>query len=266
MELTGKRYGRTNLRKLLGTRRGVVIVAFVCALAAAGILIYAMARYRHSINSGTAPETVFVASQLIPKNTPGAVISSEGMFRAEHIATRQVAGTAIADAALLRGEVAVRDIYPGEQLTTADFTANGGLPAQLAPDERAVTLTMDQEHGMLGLLQGGDHVDVYAGISSQTAAGQATPELRLLIANVPVLKAGTSNGSSGIAGASTNNTSPVTLDVPEAAAGPLAFAADNGKVWLVLRPANATATKTPPLITVQSLLLGGKPVPFGGSK
>jgi Flp pilus assembly protein CpaB len=266
MELTGKRYGRGDWRKLMGTRRGTVTIAVVCALVAAGILIYAMARYRSSVNRGTAPEAVFVANQLIPKNTPGDVISSNGMFRVTHIATRQVSAGAIADAALLRGEVAAHDIYPGEQLTTADFTLNGGLPAQLQPSERAMTLTMDQEHGMLGLIQPGDHVDVYAGISSQSGAGQATPELRLLISNVPVLKPGTSNGNSGIAGAATNNTSGVTLEVPATDAGLLAFAADNGKVWLVLRPANATSTPSAPLITLQSLLLGTKPVPFGGRK
>jgi Flp pilus assembly protein CpaB len=203
---------------------------------------------------------------LIPKNTSGDVIANEGLFKPTKIATRQVSAGAIADAAILRGRVAVRDINAGEQLTTADFTGNGGLPAQLGPSDRAMTLTLDQQHGMLGLLQNGDHVDVYAGVSANSATGQAIPELRLLIGNVPVLKAGSDNGTSGIGSANSNNSSPVTLKVPDSAAGPLAFAADYGKVWLVLRPANAKYTAPPSLITVQSLLLAGKPAFYGGGK
>lgn len=266
MELTGKRYGRTDWRKLLGTRRGTVVVAVLCTIAAAGVLVFAMSRYRNSVNAGGAPETVFVASQLIPKNTPGDVIANQGMFKATKIATRQVAAGAIANAALLHGEVAVRDIDAGEQLTAADFTANGGLPTQLSPTDRAITLTLDQEHGMLGLLHDGDHVDVYAGVSVTSTAGQAVPELRLLISNVPVLKAGTNNGGSGLGSTSSSNTSPVTLKIPASEAGALALAADDGKVWLVLRPANAKPTAGPSLITVQSLLLGSRPATYGGGK
>jgi Flp pilus assembly protein CpaB len=266
MELTGKRYGRTDWRKLLGSRRGTVIVAVLCTIAAAGVLVFAMNRYRNSVNASGAPERVFVATQSIPKNTPGDVIATDRMFRTAQIATKQVAAGAIADAAFLHGEVAVRDIYAGEQLTAADFTANGGLPAQLAPTDRAITLTLDQEHGMLGLLHDGDHVDVYAGVAVTSTGGQAVPELRLLIANVPVLKAGADNGSSGLGSSNSSNTSPVTLKVPASAAGAVALAADDGKVWLVLRPANAKPAAGPSLITIQSLLLGSRPATYGGGK
>jgi hypothetical protein len=56
----------------------------------------------------------------------------------------------------------------------------------------------------------------------------------------------------------------VTLDVTEAQAGPLAFSADNGKVWLVLRPANTSSTAPSSIVTVQSLLLGSTAIPTGG--
>jgi Flp pilus assembly protein CpaB len=261
MEITSKKYGRSDWRKLLATRRGTVTVAVASAVVAAGILVFAMERYRHTVDANGNPETVFVASQAIPKNTPGDVIAGENLFKSTQIVGKQVSAGAIADAAALHGKVTVRDINPGEQLTASDFTTNGGLPSQLAPSERAITLTLDNEHGMLGLLNTGDHVDVYAGISMQGTGGVNEPVLRLLAADVPVLKPGSSSGSSSTIGAGgSNSSSQVTLKVPDADAGPLAYAADNGKVWLVLRPANATSTPAPSSTTIQSLLFGSKPV------
>jgi Flp pilus assembly protein CpaB len=49
----------------------------------------------------------------------------------------------------------------------------------------------------------------------------------------------------------------VTLNVRDDQAGSLAYAADNGNVWLVLRPANAAAATQASPVTAQSLLAGG---------
>lgn len=266
MELTRKRYARSDWRKLLGTRKGSVLIGLACAAVAAVVLLVAMASYRHSVASGNSA-TVLVATQRIPKNTSGDVIAGETLFKATQIASKQATAGAVADAALIRGKVAVRDIFPGEQLTAADFSGNGGLPAQLAPTHRAMTVSLDSQHGMVGLLHNGDHVDVYGGIDDQSQLGRSTPVLRLLMRDVPVLRAGaTSGGTSGIGGGGANSTSDVTLDISDSRAGALAFAQDHGKVWLVLRPANAVNTVPPSIITVQSFLLAGQPVAGGGGQ
>lgn len=265
MELTGNRYTRPDWRKRLSTRRGTAMIALACAIVAGGVIVLAMSRYRSSVNASGNPETVLVATQAIPKNTPGAVLANSGMFKATQIVSKQVSAGAVADASLLQGKVAVRDISPGEQLTVSDFTSNGGIPAQLAPTERALTLSLDNQHGMLGLLNTGDHVDVYAGFGVQSGNGLTVPVLRLLMSDVPVIKAGTDSSASGVTGGS-NTTSQVTLKVPDNQAGQLAYAQDNGKVWLVLRPANATSTAAPSTITLQSLLLGTKSIPASGAK
>lgn len=264
MELTGKNYTRKDWRSLLATRRGTVLVAGVCAIVAAGILIFAMQRYRHNVNSEGTPQTVFVASSLIQKGTAGDAIASQQLFKPTSITGKQVTAGAIADTSQLHGKVAAADIRPGQQLTASDFTAGGGLPAQLAPDERAMAITVDTAHGMVGQIHDGDHVDVYAGFDLEPPTGRNRPVLRLLMGNVPVLRAG-SSGSGGLGGGNpqTQQTN-VTLNVKDDQAGPLAFAADNGKVWLVLRPANTTSTAPPSIISVESLLLGTRPVTSGG--
>jgi Flp pilus assembly protein CpaB len=236
---------------------------------AAGILLFAAARYRHSVNLTTQPETVYVASTLIQKGTPADVVSGGGMYRAERIVSKQVAAGAIADTAAIHGKVAARDIQPGEQLTLEDFTSGGGLVSQLAPDERAMSVALDTSHGLAGVIQAGDRVDVYAGIDASTARGGgatgAGAALRLLIPNVQVL-AVNQNGGGGLGGQSVNSESDVVLRIKASDAGALAFAADYGKVWLVLRGANATSAgaQKQALYTINSLLLGSRTSGSGG--
>lgn len=265
-ELTARtrRYGRRDWRGLLTTRKGATLTGLVCVAVAAALVLAAMSSYRKSVGAGVAPQTVFVASQLIAKNTPASVIAQGDLFKPVQVHTDQVAAGAIADMTAVHGKVAAKDIYPGEQLTSADFTSAGGLPAQLGPNERAVTLSLDQAHGLVGAIQTGDHVDVYAGLQLQSSLGQDTPVLRLLMTNVPVLKAPASQQAGGVGAAQTSTTSLVTLGVDSSQAGPLAYASDNGKVWLVLRPADAAATAPPSMVTVQSLLFGAKTLPTGG--
>ena len=43
--------------------RGTATVAVVCGLIAAAVLVFAMQRYRQSVNAGGQPETVLVATK-----------------------------------------------------------------------------------------------------------------------------------------------------------------------------------------------------------
>ena len=151
MEFTGSNYTRNDWRKMLGTRKGTIIVAAVCAVIAATILIVALNNYRDSVSSSNNQETVLVASNLIQKGTSGDAIASEQLFQPKSVAAKQVTTGAIADTAQLHGRVAVADIFPGQQLTAADFTSNGGLASQLAPTQRAMTISVDPSHGMVGV-------------------------------------------------------------------------------------------------------------------
>src|SRR5579884_520371 len=127
MEVTGSNYTRGDWRSFVATKRGTVLVAGVCALIAGAIIVIAMQHYRHSIDSEGVQQTVLVASQPIQKGTAGSAIASEQLFKATSVAGKQVTAGALADTAQLRGKVAAREIYAGEQLTAADFAPVGGL-------------------------------------------------------------------------------------------------------------------------------------------
>jgi Flp pilus assembly protein CpaB len=263
VELTGNKYAGGGWRKLLATRRGTVLVATVCAVVAAAIIIIAMNSYRHNVNAENSPETVFVASGLIQKGTSGEAIASGQLFKATSIATKQVSTGAIADAAQLHGKVATANIYPGQQLTASDFTASGGLPSELGPSQRAMTVTVDSAHGMVGQINNGDHVDVYADLES--GSGKAQQFVRLLLTDVPVLKTPTSANNGTFGNNPSTQQSNVTLKVDSDQAGALAFASDNGKVWLVLRPANAAPSPSGSTVSVQSLASGSSTAAPAGS-
>jgi Flp pilus assembly protein CpaB len=269
MELAGNKYkSGGGLRKLLSTRQGTALVAGACTLVAAAVLLFAASRYRHSVDVSAQPQTVFVASSLIQQGTAGDAISTGGMFRSERIASKQATAGAIADASVIHGKVAARDIQPGEQLTLSDFVAGGGLVSQLAPNQRAISVALDTSHGLVGVVHAGDRVDVFVGVNAAGTGGAgAGAAERLLIPNVPVLSsAQSSNGGLGSGGTSVTTQSDVVLKVNASDAGALAFASDNGKIWLVLRGANATEPRTEAqsIYTVNSLLLGSKPLRAGG--
>jgi Flp pilus assembly protein CpaB len=103
-------------------------------------------------------------------------------------------------------------------------------------------------------------VDISAGFNviprgpngTPTDGGQARPMLRMILSNVPVLALGEKTR-----GASSTN---VSLGVDDVHAAELAFASDNGKLWLALRPSAGAKASKPGIVTVETLLLGVPPV------
>jgi Flp pilus assembly protein CpaB len=259
VELTGNRYTGNDWRGLLSTRRGTVVIAIVCTLVAAGILAYAASRYRQSVQRSAGVQTVLVANATILKGTSGDVVATQQMFHTQSIAVKNVSAGAVADTAVLHGQVAAADISPGQQLTLGEFTASGGYASQLAPDERVISIPLDASHGLAGVAQAGDRVDVYAGLNLEGSAGGGSlgASLRLLVSNVSVLAVNQGSGS-GLGSGGAGQQSDVVLKVKASEAGALAFASDHGKIWLVLRGPNAAepSTQAKAIYNVQTLLRG----------
>lgn len=243
--------------RLLSTRRGTMALGIGAGVLAAVILLVYLNRYRESISATSEPATVLVAKRLIQKGTPGDVIGSQSWFTTARIPQSELKDGAFTDPSTLRGRIAAADIYPGQQLAVADFTLLAdatAVGAKLTNDQRALSVPLDAAHGMVGNIGAGDHVDVYAGFNVETAVG-SKPVLKLLMPNALVLRGAESGG--GLAGGGSGN---LVLRASDQQAAEIAFAADNGKLWAVLRPAaNARPTK-PALVTVETVLFGVKPV------
>lgn len=237
---TSTKIGGRSLRDMLSTRSGATAAAAVAAILA-GILLFAFVqKYRHSQNASSASTPVFVATSLIPQGSSADVIASEQLLQRTTVRGSQVQSGAIADPAVLHGQVAVRNIYPGQQITAADFTPSSGVESQLTASDRAVSVPVDAAHGLIGYVHTGDHVDALASFSVGAGKGTVTR----LAQDVLVLSAPSSNGVTG--GGNTDN---ILLRVGEKDAPAFAYAADNGKVWILLRPPLGATQSSAPAAT-----------------
>jgi Flp pilus assembly protein CpaB len=250
-------------QRLISTRAGTIAVAAGAALLAGISIAVYLNRYRHSVSSQGAPVTVLVAKGTIAKGTSGDVVAAQGMFTTATLRESQLREGAFSDAAAIRGRVAVRDVYKGQQLTAADFVAGTtSLPSTLTGTQRIVTVPLDNAHGLIGHVQVGDRVDVYAGFNitpvGTVTSSQSFPVVRRLMDNVLVVDV-TGSAQSGLASQQGNTN--VSLRMSDADAAKVAFASDNGKVWLALRPAVNAHSSKPGLVTVESEVFGLPPLP-----
>jgi Flp pilus assembly protein CpaB len=228
-------------RDILSTRGGAMTVAAVAAILA-GILIYAFVqKYRNDQSSSSASTTVFVASSFIPAGSSADLIASEQLLQRTSVRGSQAQSGAISDPSALHGEVAARNIYPGQQLTASDFTTSSTIASNLAANDRAVAVPADSAHGLVGYAHKGDHVDVLA--SFPGGGGNSRGSVTTLASDVLVLEAPSSSGTLG----SNSNNNVLLLRVSDQDASRVAYAVDNGKVWVVLRPPlGATQSQTEP--------------------
>jgi Flp pilus assembly protein CpaB len=226
------RIGGKTPKDILSSRRGAIAVAATAAVLA-GVLIFMFVQgYRSSVDSSASTTPVFVASGFIPKGTSTSLIASGQLMQRAAVKTNAVERGAITDPSVLHGEVTATDIYPGQQLTAADFTATGvTIGSQLTATTRAIAIPVDSAHGLTGFVQAGDHVDVLASFSG---AGNVHGAVNVVAQNVLVLSA-PSGGTGGTPGAGSGNGN-IVLRVGTPIAQQLAFDADNGKVWIALRP------------------------------
>jgi Flp pilus assembly protein CpaB len=243
------------VQKMLATRGGTVAVGGFAAAFGALLLLMYLAQYRNSVDESGEPITVLIAKSLIEKGTPGDIVGIKGLFQTTDAPRDQLQDGAITDPSALRGRLATNDVYPGEQLTTGDFSASasGALGTQIAGNQRAISVPVDAAHGMVGQLRTGDRIDVLAGFNVTTGAGGGRPVVKVLTQNVLVLEA----PKRAVAGAV--NAANVVLRTTYAEAAEIAWAVDNGKVWVVLRPRTGAPVKRPRVVTPEALL-GVRPV------
>ena len=254
MRTTQRSMSRPSLGGMLATRKGSLTLALLCAVVAAGLLVFALGRYRHNVQAVTKQATVLVATGNIPKGTAGSTIAARGLFRAMPVVATQLTPGAISDASLLAGKVVATKVLPGQQLTLADFTGVAGVTGLLAPDQRAVSIAIDEAHGNTDVLQPGDRVDVYATLS---AGNKATPSVLLLASNIQVIKIA---GSSTVVGGQAVAGGSLVLAVSSSQVPEVDLAASQGSLYLALRPTNATKpSPTPTTLSsvVASSLQGG---------
>ena len=224
----------SNVTERLSTSRGGAVALGIAAAVLAGILLLVyLDRYRESVRGETADTPVLVAKSLIIKGTSGTQVAQRDQYQAAELPRDEIKEGGIADPAYLSGRIAVNDILPGQQLTTADFTEapSTSVTTRLVGPQRAISVDIDNVHGSLSQLAAGDRIDIYVA----AGGGRNGQEIvKLFRPNVYVLAV--PGGTEGRELTGSAPSSNLILQVHQRDAADFAFAADNTQLWFVLRP------------------------------
>jgi Flp pilus assembly protein CpaB len=253
--------------RLMSTRAGTIGVGAAAAAIAAVILLVYLNGYRNSVRASNAPVSVLVAKSLIPKGTSGTIIAKRDLFQTASVAKDHAKEGALADPAAIGGRVALADIYPGQQLTVGDFsvTTTESVPTKITGTQRGISISIDGAHGMIGHVQAGDFVDVYAGVKKYDPETKREEMIvKLLIPKVQVLAVPGVVQAAGTVGAEPGGGGNVVLRVNRTQSARVAWVHDNGRLWLVLRPQSGSRI-TPPQTVDLAAILRVKPREKGGA-
>ena len=177
----------------------------------------------------------FAAKVFIPKGTTALALAKKGLFESTSIPKDQLKEGAVTDAAVIQGQVALNDIYPGQQLTATDF---------------GVTATSSALSGSADLLGAGRTTGTWRALAinldaisrHHPADADRRPRRRLrptggkiglLMQNVLVLQA---PNQAAIGHDARRPRQLTSCGFRRSSQRRFAFAADNGSIWFALRP------------------------------
>ena len=159
----------------MGSRRTVILIA---AVLIGAIAAYALYNYVNGVEDRAYDNAkrvqVFVVKQPIAKGTPGDQAVGDKLVQAGQIPQEFRPATAITDTAVLNGKVALTNLVPGQVVVDGMFvdqaTAFVTFSERIPVDQVAVTVSVDQVHGVAGLLVPGDKVNLMVVLDPQLAA------------------------------------------------------------------------------------------------
>jgi pilus assembly protein CpaB len=238
------------------SRATAVLVAIVLALlATVALVVYVRSADQRAV-AGQDPVKVLVAAKVIPASTTGEQAFNRGLIATTELPRRAVARGAITSVGAIGGRVAAVDIQPGEQLLDSRWvTADSAAGSHLLPipaDRQAIAIAVDLTRQVSGFVTPGDHISLVASfdVHPTDAKGDSKgPDVKLsrfLLQDVTVLAVGTqplpNPAAGGKATANKGQTlTTVTLAVKPTDVERVAFAAENGSLYLSLLPPGQAA-------------------------
>lgn len=177
---------------------------------------------------------VYKVSGAIAQGTTGATAISRGLIKQGQIPQQFLPTDAVTDLASIRSDIAVANLAPGQIVASSLFaspqTAVASAAQAIPKGDVAITVSVDQVHGVAGMIRPGDMVDILV----QTTGGVE----RFLYQNVSVLAVGTAlnpgttvtatNGSTTATTAPSSSSGLLTFALPPDAAAHIALAASGG--------------------------------------
>jgi pilus assembly protein CpaB len=230
------------------TLRLSIIVVLVLATAAFGLIAYNMSLPKPAVQvtentPAPAPLTVgyFVAARPLPRGT---------LAREEDFAVRSLPPDSVPTGAILdtpdariglRGALIRKFLDAGSPVTSQDVLRprdRGFLASVLAPDSRAISIKVDAESGVSGLIWPGDYVDIVltqvdkADVARGTLSETVLHNVRIVAIDQEIAQGGTANNATAAKVAKT-----VSLELAPEQVKKITLAGELGKLSLAVRAA-----------------------------
>jgi Flp pilus assembly protein CpaB len=223
--------------------RNIVIAGGLAVVAIIAVLLYT-SNVRDKARQDTARVQVLVAAKDIPAGTTGKQVIDQHLLVPKAIVqSDQVPGALTTTNGGLENLVVSQTIYHGQQVPSAIFESplTTGTSLQIRATERAISVPVNADSGLIGTLHDGDHVDVLLAYKGDNGGPSFT---RPLLRNVLVLTAPAEGNADG----------HVLLKLSDVDSAKLLYAQQFQTVWLVERP-KAQAQDSPAALETSSTVL-----------
>ena len=248
----------------MSNRRTLIAVAAAVLAAAAGVgaWMYVSGADQRAQDRAKLVEA-YVARQDIAKGTSGDEVISSGMLATKRVPAESVPPAAVKNSALLKGKVALASIASGQFVVADQFVApgrsGGGIGGTLPNGKQAITISVDDAHGVAGFVTPDDYVNVIVAAKvrkdpqAKWDANSPDNVAVFMVQKVQVLAVGQqadqpTNNSDTKTKTTTDqkaNRGLVTLAVDGVDAQRLAFAQQNYAIYLTLVPPSYTPQNLP---------------------
>jgi pilus assembly protein CpaB len=246
----------------VGSKRTLILVAAVLV----GVLAaYALYTYVNGVEDrayeNAALVEVYVVKQTVPQNTDADTAIRNKLIARDKIPQEFRPATAITDLTVLSGKVAQVELTANQVLVSGMFAdatkVYGTFSERIPTGEVAVSVAVDQVHGVAGLLVPGDEVNLMVlleeadaglegGQESSTKSGDGKG-IQYLYQKTKILAVGQSAEVATADGAPAQaaGSGLITFSVKPDAAQRIALAAEAGSLYLSLAPRDYTPAAIP---------------------
>jgi Flp pilus assembly protein CpaB len=221
----------------------VVAIAIAVGVVAAILIYYFLHNAQNNAFKNAKLEPAYVVAKAIPSGLSGSDAVNGGYFKQENIPNEIRPATAITDLNTLQGQQAIASISLSQVLVSGMFVspeqASVSFSHLIPPGDVAVTVSVDQVHGVANLAVPKDKVDLLITVNGTE---------NFLLQNVPILAIGQpTTGQTTQTTTPTANTSGLyTFAVRPSDAQRIAFAEQTGLgIYMVLVPPNNPVVNAP---------------------
>jgi pilus assembly protein CpaB len=241
----------------VGSRRTVILIAAIVIAAFAAVAIYS---YLNTVQDRAYKNAklvdVYRVTKDVKKGTPGEQAIDGGLVKKGVIPQQYRPATALTAINTIRGKVALNGLSAGQVVVDGMFVeprvAQVSFAQRIPLGQVAVSITVDQVHGVANLIVPGDKVNILA---------TAPDGQRFLFQNVDVIAIGTTPapqpGETTATTTPTPSTGVITFSVPPAAAAKISVAQG---IYLTLVPPGNPPVAVPPV--TQGNLFTGPLTPY----